>query len=139
MKAAFCTYCSAAKAPGPELLPAISRYQSRRIGAVHEAARQVGADFFILSGKFGMLKPEDLIPYYDHLMVGGDVPAMVLLVASQLKNIREATGLETLIFFSHGTTIDPQLAPYHQCLQEAGQIARVSVVLIDLQESITDA
>ncbi len=138
LKTVFCTYCSADKVEGKDLLPAIARYQSRRIVAVHKAAGQVLCDFFIFSGKFGLLKPEEKIPFYDHLMVDGEVEAMVAKVASQLKEIMKVTGIKSLVFFSHSLDNDPQLGPYQRCIQEAGVIAQCLVLIVELPESIVD-
>ncbi len=138
MKTAFCTYCSAAKIMGDELMPALARYDSRRIKAVHEAASNVGSDFYIFSGKFGVLNPEDPIPFYDHLRVDDDVANMVAKAADQLKTIMVATGMQIFLFFSHSLADDPLLGPYHRCLQQAGDIAGCFVIIVDLPVSVTD-
>lgn len=122
MKTAFCTYCSADKVKGPEIMPALARYKSRRIEAVHEAAGKVGFDFYIFSGKYGFLKPEDPIPFYDHLMVDEDVAGMVTKSADQLKAIMADTGVQVFLFFSPSLADDPLLGPYQLCLQQAGDI-----------------
>jgi len=138
MKTAFCTYCSAAKDEEPNSMPAIDRYFSQRIAKVSDAASQVGSDFLIFSGKFGLLKPADLIPFYDHLLVDEEVADMVPRVADQLKTIMADTGLQALLFFAHSLEDDPLLGPYLRCLQEAGLMVKCSVAVVSLPSSITD-
>jgi hypothetical protein len=60
---AFCTYCSASKSQAPGNIPAIQRYQSRRIRKVCQAATTLGLKFYILSGEFGLISPQQPIPF----------------------------------------------------------------------------
>ena len=69
----FCTYCSAKKDRSQGELAAIQRYQSLRINSVYLAAVSLGHNFFILSGKYGILEPSEPIPYYDHLLQSSEV------------------------------------------------------------------
>ena len=54
----FCTYCSRQKSAEAGNVPAIRRYQSERIAKVHRVTQEVGVQFLILSGEFGLLRPE---------------------------------------------------------------------------------
>lgn len=124
----FATYCSAAKDSRAELLPAIERYQSVRIRQVLAAATAIGVDFLILSGKFGLLRPTDPTPCYDHLLSPAEVAEHALEVAGQLR----ALGVGQLIFFTQPLARDPKLAPYLDGLRAACHGAGVELVLVEL-------
>lgn len=79
------TYCSRRKREDAGLLPAVERYSSPRIPAARDWARRHGADFRILSGRYGLLDPAEPIPYYDHLLGTDEVEAMTERVAGQLE------------------------------------------------------
>ncbi|MGH7600908.1 MAG: hypothetical protein ACREOI_31505, partial [bacterium] len=74
---AFCTYCSALKSQAPGNIPAMQRYQSLRIRKVCQAAMELGLEFYILSGEFGLIPSQQPIPFYDHLLRPEEVPVMV--------------------------------------------------------------
>lgn len=80
----FCTHCSARKGETTGLLPASQRYLSERIRQVEELAKQDGLRFYILSGEFGLLESGQPIPWYDHLSVSEEVPALVEKVTARL-------------------------------------------------------
>ncbi len=66
MSIAICTLCSRDKNEEVGLLPARERYVSERIRNVERIANELGVPFYIVSGKFGLLQADELIPYYDH-------------------------------------------------------------------------
>ncbi len=92
----FCTYCSAEKATTEAPLPALDRYRSERIRRIHAAALAAGQGFFILSGEYGLLAPDDAIPCYDHLLLADEVADHAVKVAAQI----ERRGITRIIFFS---------------------------------------
>lgn len=120
----FITYCSKQKSDAKEILPAIKRYQSARIKKTMHTAYKEGASFLILSGKFGLLGPEDPIPWYDHLLSPSEVPAMVNRIADELKSYSE-------IVFCHSR--GDHIAPYLATIKEASARAelKMSIRLID--------
>ena len=127
----FCTYCSAEKDRTQGKLPAIQRYRSQRIKSVYSAALSLGLEFLILSGKYGMLKPSDLIPYYDHLLTVPEVPAHVKKVVNQL----EVLGVKDLIFFARSLEEEKNLRPYLDCIRLASQEARVELKIVEIGTS----
>lgn len=124
----FSTYCSAEKETADELLQAIKRYRSERIRRIYSAALICGVGFFILSGEFGLLTPTEPIPYYDHLLVGGEVEAHSLAVAEQIKQ----HGITQIIFFTLSVTADEKLAAYHACLRLACQKAAINLSFVEI-------
>lgn len=105
-KVCYITYCSKEKNNSPHLLPSINRYVSTRIKKVYELSEKDSVEFRILSGKFGLLKESDLIPWYDHLLQINEVNAMVKKVATVLKKL----GFSKVIFFyKDGDYIEPYL------------------------------
>jgi len=115
--AAFSTYCSANKNRDEGAMKAIDRYKSDRIKSIYRAARELGVEFFILSGKFGLIKSNQSIPYYDQLLTPQKVIKHSELVADQLKQF----GITNLIFFSRPFSEDEQLKPYIDCVETAAQ------------------
>ena len=67
----FVTYCSKEKRHSAASMPAIARSDRARIRTLYRAALSIGADFLILSGKFGLLKPDEPIPGQDRPRVTG--------------------------------------------------------------------
>lgn len=126
---AFCTYCSSSKRQDPGEIPAIDRYKSPRINRIHSAARQVGVEFFILSGKFGLIPPNQPLPYYDHLLELKEVPALVELVSSQTREY----GIHAVVYFTKSPR-DSNLLPYLTVILIACSITDVQCHVVDLEE-----
>ncbi len=128
MPAAFCTYCSAHKADDPGEIPAIRRYQSVRIEAVFSVARRLGVAFYILSGEFGLLPPEQPIPWYDHLLSPEEVSQLAGCLTEQISRF----GLTGLVYFTQGLAREPMVVPYHDTLVAACGRARIPLVVVEL-------
>jgi hypothetical protein len=111
----FCTYCSRQKDPAPHPIPALERYQSERIRKVHRAAGALGLKFYILSGEFGLLAPEHLIPWYNHLLQPEEVAGLAVRVAAQIA----AEEIGGIVHFTHRLQAEPQVIPYHDTLLAA--------------------
>lgn len=124
----FCTYCSAEKEIEESPLPAIERYRSDRIKRIYSAALSSGTVFFILSGEFGLLTPNQPIPYYDHLLVADEVEAHSLTVAEQIKQ----HGITQIIFFTLPVAVDEKLEPYHTSLRLACQTASINLSFVEI-------
>ncbi|MDF1564027.1 MAG: hypothetical protein P1V51_13345 [Deltaproteobacteria bacterium] len=125
---AFVTPCSAEKDAAGAPLPAIERYTDPRIREVEAAARQAGADFLIFSGEFGLLEASTPIPHYDHLLLAEEVREHASQVARQLRQ----RGLDRILFFTAGLEKDPLLGPYHDCLEQACELAAVGLTFMEL-------
>lgn len=125
----FCTYCSAQKDHAEGNLPVLQRYQSRRIAAVAAAAQSMGIGFMVLSGRFGMIGPEALVPWYDHLLQPNEVESISALAARQLTQ----AGVKRLLFWMRPIHQDPQLAPYLSVAQNACRMAGVEFMVFVIQ------
>jgi len=127
---AFCTYCSASKSRETGTIPAIQRYKSARIDTVYAAAQKLGVDFYILSGKFGLISAQRLIPYYDQLLTNDDVPALAEQVKQQLLD----HGLDSVVYYTQPLSSSARLLPYSAVLRTACVEASVRYLLVELEE-----
>jgi hypothetical protein len=110
------------------LLPAIRRYASPRIRAVYRESKRKAAGFAILSGRFGLLGPHQRIPYYDHLLRAGEVPALVPQMGDYLKR----KGCRTVHFYYERARSFPQLEPYLKAIRLACRTVGVRLKLMEL-------
>ena len=122
----YCTYCSSKKNRSSHKLPAIKRYKSNRIKAIHRTALSQNIPLLILSGKHGLVKAETPIEYYNYLLKADDVEEDSIKVAEQLRGF----GVKELVFFSRSTDIDPNINPYINCIKNATNISKVNFKLI---------
>lgn len=118
-----CTYCAGPKREDDGLLPAVERYRSRRIRLLALRAAWERRPFLILSGEFGLLGPDEPIPWYDHLLLAMEVEAMTPLVVRQLQGLR----LEALDYHTAPLMSDPRVKPYFDLISAA--CARAGVAL----------
>ena len=123
MRTALITTCSAEKADDPGLLPAVERYTHPRILAAARAAERRGLDFYILSGEFGLLGPQEPIPWYDHALQADEVGALSGPVASRLR----AAGMERIEAWLEPRDA-PGWAPYYDLLEQAARAAAIELV-----------
>jgi hypothetical protein len=79
-----CSICSRAKDDDKNLLPARKRYVGSHIAIVENNSKELGQPFYILSGLYGFISGDELIPDYDYLLDANRVPALVAKVTSQL-------------------------------------------------------
>jgi len=115
MALAYFTYCSKDKNASASELSALDRYVSERIAHVHELSRTDKADFFILSGQFGVLRAQEKIPNYDHLLLQSEVEAMTARVEDQLRNL----GLKSIRFFTADPNVQMAVKPYGLVMKQA--------------------
>ena len=73
----LCTICSKKKRLEAELMPARLRYLSSRISLLIEQSQISGIPLLILSGRYGLLSPDEQIPWYDHLLLEDEVMTLV--------------------------------------------------------------
>ncbi len=118
----LCTICCKDKRTDPGLVPAIDRYRSGRIAFVNRESRVQGKPMFILSGKFGLLRPEDPIPWYDLKLEINAVPGLVPVIEGQLKEMK----VTRITFYSHPKS-DANWYPYHAALEQACQKRDISI------------
>jgi hypothetical protein len=125
-----CTICCKEKRTDTSLLPAIDRYLSTRIAFAYDESRRLGRPMLILSGKYGLLRPEDPIPWYDQKLVMEAVPEIVPVIASRLTKL----GVSHIIFYCR-TKTDLDWRPYHAALEQACQMQNVEITFrfLDLE------
>lgn len=99
---------------------------------MHNAALQLDIGFFILSGEFGLIPPDQPIPWYDHLLTAPEVPALVARLAGQI----DQYGITRLVYFTRPVTQEPAVAPYHDALTAACRRVGLPFLTIELGESI---
>ncbi|MEK6894418.1 MAG: DUF6884 domain-containing protein [Nanoarchaeota archaeon] len=80
----YCTICSNNKDKDPKPIEAIKRYKSERITSIYNKSKDEGVDFRILSGKYGLIKPNDKISYYDKLLTKDKIFQIKDLINKQL-------------------------------------------------------
>jgi len=92
----LCTTCCKRKRRDEQPLPALERYLSRRIRFVWEESRRLNKPLLILSGKYGLVKPDEKIPWYDQALHSDGVEALAQKAAQQLW----ARGATSLRFYA---------------------------------------
>ncbi len=122
----YCTYCSREKNKTESPIPAINLYDSTRIRKVHALAKSANCAFFILSGKFGWIHSNTLIPYYDHLLVANEVEDHVEKVVGQMKNVE----MDEILFYAESVENDPNLKAYYDCIKAAAKRVGVTLSII---------
>lgn len=90
------TVCSKDKDRSKNDMPAYQRYKSPRIKRVRSIARKQNLPFYILSGEYGLIGDDEIIPYYDHLLNEDEVHNLSLLVKDQVK----LTGITSIEFYA---------------------------------------
>lgn len=128
MKRALCTYCSAPKREDHGLLPAVERYLSKRIRMLALRAAWSRDEFFILSGEYGLLGPDDPIPWYDHLLIASEVEALVPAVERRLRE----RGIALLEYHTAPLADVPQVRPYFDLISGACKRAGVELEIVML-------
>ena len=118
-----CTYCSKDKRTDAGEIPAVHRYLSQRITRLHRRGPMV-----ILSGEYGLLGPDDPIPWYDHLLQSHETEAMTAKVATQLTQ----RGITALEFHTADPDCTPQLRPYLAVITAACERAKVALSIVTL-------
>ena len=126
--AIFITTCCKEKDTRPGLLPAIQRYRSDRITWAYAESQRLGLDLLILSGQFGLLRPEDPIPWYDHALQMEEIDALVPPVADELASLAMSE-----VFFIARSASTPGWAPYHIALMQARQGTQTALNFIEWQ------
>jgi hypothetical protein len=128
----FSTYCSKEKREDKEDINSIDRYISNRILKVFKSSIILDTEFRILSGEFGLLKADDKIPYYDHLLIKEELPEYINKLYNQLKD----TEVKQFILFSESLLIDPNLEPYQIAIKTVCERLNIDFFMIDLSKKI---
>ncbi len=109
------TICCREKDAAGGVMPAIERYRSKRIEAVRDAAAKAGLPFYILSGRFGLLLPEDPIPYYDYLLPPEEAAGLSVGIRKRLRQDE----IGRVILFIPDPELDPKSIPYREAVRMA--------------------
>lgn len=120
---AICTYCSAGKHNSETPLPAIDLYKSSRITKVFETAEKSNVTFLILSGKYGLIRANEEIGYYDHLLIPSEVEKHSDLLASQITT----KGISQIEFYMNSVESDSNLQAYIDCISIACSKASITL------------
>ncbi len=125
----YATYCSAEKRDDEKPLPAIRRYRSARIASVAARAQTDDVRFGILSGSFGLIAPEDPLPWYDHLMTAREVEAMSKRVSITLQQ----WDITAVRWFSATNSADPDVEPYAAAMRTACRLQQIPFTRVDVE------
>ena len=127
----YCTICSKEKRTNAELMESNMRYLSGRIKAIYNKSKKDNVEFRILSGKFGLLKPEEKIPLYDHKLTMGEISNLDKIVKQQLSS----QGIDKVIFFARNPKINSDWKPYITLIQNSCSNQKVSLEIKYIKES----
>lgn len=114
-----CTYCAGPKRNDGGLLPAVDRYLSERIKRLLGRALAQGSPFRILSGKYGLLSPDQPIPWYDHLLAPDEAANLAPAVAEDLG----ALPIDGVEYHTADPHDFPVIAPYLEVMKAACALA----------------
>ncbi|MFO7794273.1 MAG: hypothetical protein R6V35_04845 [Candidatus Nanohaloarchaea archaeon] len=109
------TYCTKEKDRTRKDLPAIERYDSERIDRIKALAEKRNEDFAILSGKYGLIWPEEEIPFYDELLRERNIPQLI----TGVKNFLESHNVDKVIY--HTRKLENERKPYFKLVKNACQ------------------
>lgn len=124
----YITHCCKQKNENIKLLNAIDRYLASYILYVNKMAKIEKKDFMIFSGKYGLLKPNQKIPYYDKLLTYDDFESLEPVVNKQIieYNITKIT------FFHIGIKYDKKVKVYVDFIKNICDKNNVSLDTITL-------
>jgi len=115
MKILLATACGAKKNKGK--MPAIDLYKSSRIKAVNN--RRGGADFAVLSAKYGLLYPDKIIKDYEQVLDFKGVKKLIPQVTEFINKY------ELIVFFKGGSREE-----YRELIKQASEAINKPLVLI---------
>lgn len=122
----YCTICSKNKDESKNEIEAIKRYKSERIKEVYNKSKKDNVEFRILSGKYGLVKPEDKIGHYDELLTKDKVSQIAQVVSEQVtfQNIKE------ILFF---TKVSNEYKPYQDLIKMVCSELKIKLNIINLK------
>jgi len=115
MKVLLATACGAKKNKGK--MPAIALYKSSRIKAVYN--RRGGADFAVLSAKYGLLYPDKIIKDYEQVLDSKGVTKLIPQVTEFIDKY------ELIVFFKGGSRVE-----YRELIKHASEAINKPLILI---------
>ena len=128
----FVTYSSKNKKRDPGRLKAIERYQSPRIRQIASAAASLGLGFRILSGEYGLLAPDDQIPYYDHLLKWEGIGRVLEKVTGRLSREK----VTAVVYFTRPLRKASAPLAYHALMEAACMEKGIRMVAIEVERPL---
>ncbi len=116
----LCTTCCKRKRRDEGSLPAMQRYLSGRIRFVHGESLRLAVPLLLLSGRFGLLKPDDRIPWYDERLSYDKAHKLVPFIANQLNEY----GVTAIAFYAR-PRLTSGWGPYYDVLERACQSGKI--------------
>lgn len=110
----YCTTCSKEKSEKPGAIRAIDRYESDRINSIYEKAKRDVVEFRILSGKFGLIRPDFFIEWYDRKLEMEVVP----ILAEQVKKQFIFEKISAVDLFTQNPVEWPEFLPYNTLIEQ---------------------
>lgn len=123
MSVIVCTICSREKDESEESMPAHKRYRGDHIDSVRAVAEAACRSYYILSGKFGLLKASDLVPCYDFRLTPQDVRRLSFQVSSKLSQ----DGVTEVVFYTKPTRA---WMPYQEVMKLACERNRITLRIV---------
>lgn len=111
----LCTYCSRKKDDSEDMLPAYKRYLGKHIKKVHNIATDKGLQYYILSGKFGLIFHQHEIEWYDFLLKCEDVSALIGRLQIQIKEKH----ISSIDYYTESLDQESKVIPYFCAIKEA--------------------
>ncbi|MGB1204309.1 MAG: DUF6884 domain-containing protein [Chitinophagales bacterium] len=117
----YCTTCCKEKINTTEKVAAIDLYISGRINAIYKWSKKDKIAFRILSGKYGLLRPETKIEWYDKRLKMEDMPQIVPIIAEHLSE----TKIDEVVFFAKELNDFPDWKPYYKAIEKACSLKNI--------------
>ncbi len=118
----LCAVCSSEKVKTKALLPAQKRYRSSRILKTIDYAKKHKLLLYFLSGKFGLIRSDVLIPFYDKLLTEDMVEGLIKRVVDQLKRDE----ISHIVFYAKPKSIK-KWASYYNLIEKACKQTRTQL------------
>lgn len=124
----ICTYCSRKKSDFPRLIPAKERYSSDWVRNIEKIAKEKELPLLFISGKYGLIQAEELIPLYNLRFTDSLVPSIVKKSVGQVKKLN----VTELIFYTKPQ--DEKLRPYYDVIKQICNQTGIKLSLVTLAE-----
>lgn len=126
MSVIVCTICSREKDKGERLMPAYERYKGDHIQNVRMIAQAAHKAYYILSGKFGLLKAGEPVPPYDYALRDKEaVKKLSYLISSRLSQ----DNVTHVVLY---TKVKGTWAPYTRAMGLACQRCSINLRIVSL-------
>lgn len=107
------------------LLPASKRYLGAHITVAKNIADKEQKEFYIFSGKFGLIHDDEPIHYYDYFLTEDDINKVSSLLASQIKENK----IDKITFYTKS-----KWTTYNKAFRQACQTCGVDLIVKESEE-----